>query len=154
MKADLQVRLSRIGNIAGVKESSGDMQQIAAVIEDASPGFRVWSGNDEDTFAVVTLGGFGVISVASHLVGRQIAAMIAHIAEGRTAEAAGLHRRLLPLIDALFVMTNPIPVKYALNQFGFECGPLRLPLCEPDEASAERIMAVVRAQTIDLPLPV
>jgi 4-hydroxy-tetrahydrodipicolinate synthase len=130
------------------------MRQIAAIIGDARPGFRVWSGNDEDTFAVVTLGGWGVISVASHLVGRQIAAMIAHIAEGRTAEAAALHRRLLPLIDALFVMTNPIPVKYALGQVGFECGPLRLPMIEPDEASADRIMAAVRAQTIDLPLPV
>jgi 4-hydroxy-tetrahydrodipicolinate synthase len=154
MKADLQVRLSRIGNIAGVKESSGDMKQIAAVIEDARPDFRVWSGNDEDTFGIVMLGGWGVISVASHIVGRQIAMMIGHAAQGRMAEAAALHRRLLPLIDALFVMTNPIPVKYALNQAGFECGPLRLPLCEPDQASAERIMAEVRRHTIDLPLPV
>jgi 4-hydroxy-tetrahydrodipicolinate synthase len=154
MKADLQVRLSRIGNIAGVKESSGDMRQIAAVIEDARPDFRVWSGNDEDTFGIVMLGGWGVISVASHIVGRQIAMMIGHAAQGRMAEAAALHRRLLPLIDALFVMTNPIPVKYALNQAGFECGPLRLPLCEPDQASAERIMAEVRRHTIDLPLPV
>jgi 4-hydroxy-tetrahydrodipicolinate synthase len=60
----------------------------------------------------------------------------------------------LPLIDALFCVTNPIPLKYALNQIGFECGPLRLPLCEPDDASAARIMAEVRRHTIDLPLPV
>jgi 4-hydroxy-tetrahydrodipicolinate synthase len=152
--ADTQVRLSRIANIAGVKESSGDMKQIARIIEDARPDFRIWSGNDEDTFSVMSLGGWGVISVASHLAGRQIRAMIDAVAGGRIDEAAAMHRRLLPLIDALFVVTNPIPVKYALNQLGFPAGPLRLPMCEPDEASAERIMSEVRRHTIDLPLPV
>jgi 4-hydroxy-tetrahydrodipicolinate synthase len=154
MGAGTQVRLSRTGNVAGVKEASGDLGQIARIIEEAAPGFRVWSGNDEDTFAVVALGGYGVISVATHLVGRQIAAMVRHAAEGRTAEAAAIHRRLLPLIDALFCVTNPIPVKYALNQLGFEAGPFRLPLCDPDEASAQRIMSEVRRHTIDLPLAV
>ena len=70
---------------------------------------------------------------------------------GRTAEAASAHRRLLPLIDALFLVTNPIPVKHAMNALGFPAGPLRLPLCEPDDATAERIVAEVRRQTIDLP---
>ena len=154
MTAETQLRLSRIGNIAGVKEASGDMAQIARIIEDAPPQFRVWSGNDEDTFAIVSLGGYGVISVISHVVGRQIAAMIAHLVAGRVAEAAALHRRLLPLNDALFCLTNPIPVKYALNQLGFEAGPFRLPLCDPDEASAQRIVAELRRHTIDLPLPV
>jgi 4-hydroxy-tetrahydrodipicolinate synthase len=154
MSAELQVRLSRIGNIAGVKEASGDLKQIARVIEDAAPGFRVWAGNDEDAFGVVALGGWGVISVASHLVGRQLAAMVRHAADGRTDEAAALHRRLLPLIDALFCVTNPIPLKYALNQLGFEVGPFRLPLCDPDEAPARRIAAELRRHTIDLPLPV
>jgi 4-hydroxy-tetrahydrodipicolinate synthase len=154
MGAELQLRLARIGNIAGVKESSGDMKQIAAVLEDARPGFRVWSGNDEDVFAIVTMGGWGVISVASHLVGRQIAGMIRDIVDGRTDAAASMHRRLLPLIDALFCVTNPIPVKYALNHLGFEAGPLRLPMCEPDEAAAARIAGELRRHTIDLPLPV
>jgi len=154
MTAETQLRLARIGNIAGVKEASGDMAQIARIIEDAPPQFRVWSGNDEDTFAIVSLGGYGVISVLSHVVGRQIAAMIAHLVAGRVAEAAALHRRLLPLNDALFCLTNPIPVKYALNQLGFEAGPFRLPLCDPDEASAQRIVAELRRHTIDLPLPV
>ena len=154
MTAETLLRLSRIGNIAGVKEASGDMAQIARIIEDAPPQFRVWSGNDEDTFAIVSLGGYGVISVISHVVGRQIAAMIAHLVAGRVAEAAALHRRLLPLNDALFCLTNPIPVKYALNQLGFEAGPFRLPLCDPDEASAQRIVAELRRHTIDLPLPV
>jgi 4-hydroxy-tetrahydrodipicolinate synthase len=154
MGAPLQVRLSRIGNITGVKEASGDMAQIAAIVEEASPGYRIWAGNDEDTFAILTLGGYGVISVASHLVGRQIASMIGDAVEGRTAAAAAAHRRLLPLLDALFCVVNPIPVKHALNLIGFEAGPWRLPLCEPDEASAERIAGELRRHTIDLPLPV
>jgi 4-hydroxy-tetrahydrodipicolinate synthase len=153
MGVDLQVRLSRIGNIIGIKESSGDFGQIAQVIEQA-PGFVVWSGNDEDTFPIMALGGYGVISVISHLVGRQLATMIAHAAAGRTSDAAAIHRKLLPLIDALFCVTNPIPVKYALNQIGANVGPFRLPMCDPDEASAQRIMAAVRASTIDLPLAV
>jgi 4-hydroxy-tetrahydrodipicolinate synthase len=154
MGVDLQVRLSRIANIAGVKESSGDMKQIARIIEDARPGFRIWSGNDEDLFGIVSMGGWGIISVASHLVGRQLATMIRDAVEGRTDAAAAMHRRLLPLIDALFCVTNPIPVKYALNHLGFDVGPLRLPMCEPDEASAERIAGELRRHTIDLPLPV
>jgi len=154
MTADTQVRLSREGNILGVKESSANMAQIAAIIEDASPSFHIWSGNDEDTFGVMALGGYGVISVASHLVGRQLSELVRAMAAGETARAAAMHRRLLPLIDALFIVTNPIPVKYALSRLGFECGPFRLPMCDPDDATAARIMAEVRRHTIDLPLPV
>ena len=154
MTVETQVRLSRIGNVIGVKESSGNMAQIARIVEETGPGFRIWSGNDEDTFNVVALGGYGVISVASHLVGRQVAAMVAHLAAGRTADAAAIHRRLLPLIDALFCVTSPIPVKHALNQIGFAVGGYRLPLCEPDDASAARITAELQRHKIDLPLPV
>jgi 4-hydroxy-tetrahydrodipicolinate synthase len=154
MTAETQVRVSRVPNIVGVKEASGDMGQIARIIEDAAPGFRIWSGNDEDTFAVMALGGYGVISVASHLVGRQLATMVRHLVEGRTDDAASIHRRLLPLIDALFCQTNPIPLKHALNSVGFSVGGYRLPMCEPDDASAARIDAELRRHTIDLPLPV
>ncbi len=154
MTAETQVRLSRIGNIVGVKESSADMAQIARIIEEAAPDFKIWSGNDEDTFNIIALGGYGVISVATHLVGRQVAEMVAHQVAGRIAEAAAIHRRLLPLLDALFCVINPIPVKYALNQLGFEVGGYRLPLCEPDEASAARIAGELRRHKIDLPIPV
>lgn len=154
MTADTQIRVSGVPNIAGVKEASGDLVQIARIIEGAGPGYRVWSGNDEDTFAVVALGGYGVISVASHLAGRRIAAMLRDLAAGRHDEAAAIHRALLPLFDALFCMTNPVPLKYALNRIGFPAGPLRLPLCDPDDATGERILAEVRRHPIDLPLPV
>jgi 4-hydroxy-tetrahydrodipicolinate synthase len=152
--AETLVRLSRIDRIAGVKESNGDMKHVARVIDDARPGFRIWSGNDEDTFGIVTLGGWGVISVISHLAGRRVAALVSAAAEGRVETAAALHRGLLPLVDALFCLTNPIPVKHALNAAGFTVGGYRLPLCEPDDASAERIEAELRRQTLDLPLPV
>ncbi len=92
-----------------------------------------------------------MISVASHLVGAQIARMVEAQLAGRTADAASIHRRLLPLINALFCVTSPIPLKHAMNALGFAAGPLRLPLCEPDDATGERIMSEVRRHTIDLP---
>ncbi len=154
MTAETTIRLSRVENIAGVKEASGDFEQIARIIEGAADGFRVWSGNDADTLPVLGIGGYGVISVISHVVGRQIRSMIDDAVAGRLPEAARAHRRLLPLVDALFLVTNPIPVKYALGQLGFPVGGLRLPLCGPDDSTAERIMAEVRRHTIDLPVPV
>jgi len=154
MTAATQLRVAREGNVIGVKEASGDLAQVARVIEDAPAGFRVWSGNDEDTFAIVNLGGYGVISVITHLAGRQVARMVQAQTDGRIEDAAAVHRRLLPLIDALFCVTNPIPLKYALNQIGFPAGPPRLPLCEPDGETAARIMAEVRRHAIDLPMAV
>lgn len=154
MTADTMVRCSQIDNMAGVKEASGDFEQIGAVISGARKGFRVWSGNDEDTLSTLELGGYGVISVISHLVGRQVKSMIDDAVAGRLERAHATHERLLPLIDALFCVSNPIPVKYALNQLGFNAGGYRLPLCEPDDESAARIMAEVRRHQIDLPVAV
>jgi 4-hydroxy-tetrahydrodipicolinate synthase len=154
MTVETQLRVAREGNVIGVKEASGDMAQIARIIEDAPSGFRVWSGNDEDTFNVMALGGYGVISVASHLVGRQLKRMVDDLAAGRMEDAASIHRRLLPLIDALFCETNPIPLKHALNRVGFDVGGYRLPMCEPSEANAARVNGELRRHTIDLPLPV
>jgi 4-hydroxy-tetrahydrodipicolinate synthase len=154
MTAETAVRLSAIDNVAGTKEASGDLGQIAAIIEGASEGFRVWSGADEDTFSILTLGGYGAISVISHLVGRRLRAMMEDAVGGRTEEAARVHRTLLPLIDAMFLVANPIPVKHALSEVGFPVGGLRLPLCEPDKATGEKITAEVRRHRIDLPVPV
>ena len=154
MTADTTVRLSAIENVAGIKEGSGDLEQIGRIIDGAADGFRVWSGGDEDTLAVVERGGYGVVSVVSHLVGRQLHGIIDDALTGRSEEAARTSERLLPLIDALFLVSSPIPVKYALAQLGFPVGGLRLPLCEPDPASAERIMAEVRRHQIDLAVAV
>lgn len=152
MTAETTVRLLAVDNIVGVKEASGDLGQIARIIEGAAEGRRVWSGADEDTLPILAVGGYGAISVVSHLVGRQLRGMFEDFLAGRGEEAARTHRRLLPLVEAMFLTSNPIPVKYALGQLGFPVGGLRLPLCEPDEATGKRIMAEVRRHQIDLPV--
>lgn len=151
--ADTVIRLSQIDNIIGIKEASGNLAQVAKIIQGAKEGFLVWSGNDGDTFSILALGGYGVIGVASHLVGIQTKVMIEKAISGRTQEAASIHRNLLSLIDALFVVPNPMPIKYALNYVGFPVGKPRLPLIEPDEKSANIIQATLKNYKIDLPTP-
>jgi 4-hydroxy-tetrahydrodipicolinate synthase len=150
--ADTMIKLSQIGNIVGIKEASGNLGQIANIIQGASGDFLVYSGNDSDTFPILALGGYGVISVASHVVGIQMKNMMEKFLDGEIQEAASIHRHLLPLINALFVVSNPVPVKYALNYLGFPVGKPRLPLTEPDEKSAELIRATLKDYKIDLPL--
>jgi 4-hydroxy-tetrahydrodipicolinate synthase len=152
LAADTVIRLSQVDNIVGIKEASANMEQVAKIIDGAGQDFLVWSGNDGDTFHIMALGGYGVISVASHLVGAQIKEMIGKCLSGEVEAAAQLHRRLLPLIDALFVVSNPIPIKYALNYLGFPVGKPRLPLTKPDEKSAAVIRDALKNYSIDLPL--
>jgi len=152
LSADTVIKLSQIDNIIGVKEASGNLEQISMIINNTRDDFLVWSGNDSDTLPILAIGGYGVISVASHLVGNQIKGMIDSFTSGKTDEAANIHRRLLPLINALFVVSNPIPVKYALNYVGFNVGKPRLPLTEPDEKSAAFIRDTLKNYHIDLPV--
>jgi len=152
LSAETIIKLSHIDNIIGVKEASGNLDQISKIINDAKEGFLVWSGNDSDTLPILALGGYGVISVASHLVGNQIRGMIDSIISGKVDEAASTHRRLLPLVNALFIVSNPIPIKYALNYIGFNVGKPRLPLTELDEKSAAVIRDTLKNYKIDLPL--
>ena len=153
MEAATTIRLSEIENIVGVKEASGNLDQITKVIQGVGPDFRVWSGNDSDTLPILALGGYGVVSVASHLCGLQVKSMIDLFLSGETAHAAAIHARLLPLVNALFIMANPIPVKYLLNQVGFSVGAPRLPLVEPDEKTAAQLREAVAGHRIDLPVP-
>ncbi len=152
LSVDTVVALSQIDNIIGVKEASGNLDQIASIIEQTGEDFVVYSGNDSDTLPIMALGGYGVISVASHLVGRQMQEMIGSILEGRLDKAAQIHRSLLPLFSAMSVLSNPIPVKYALNHVGFNVGSVRLPLVPPDRESAAIIERALRDTRIDLPL--
>jgi 4-hydroxy-tetrahydrodipicolinate synthase len=148
--AETMLRLAHVPNIIGVKEASGDLRQIARIIEDAPDYFHVWSGDDEMTLPILGVGGYGVIAVASHLAGTQMRDMIeAHFA-GDPDKASRLHRRLLPLFSAIMSQGNPMGIKYALNQLGFPVGPFRLPLVEPDPDAADRIMAEVRRHHVDL----
>lgn len=153
LAADTVIKLSKVDNIVGVKEASGNFRQIAEIMRGTKDDFLVYSGNDGDTLLLLALGGYGVVSVASHLVGVQIRDMMDKFLEGKTREAASIHRYLLPLIDSLFVVANPIPLKFALNYLGFPVGKPRLPLVEPDEKSAEIIRATLKDYKIDLPIP-
>jgi 4-hydroxy-tetrahydrodipicolinate synthase len=152
MTHETTIRLSHIDNIVGVKEAGSDMDQIARIIDGAKAGFRVWSGNDNETFYIVGMGGYGVVSVASHLVGKQIKQMIGLLLEGDVERAAAEHRRLLPLFKVLFVVSNPIPVKHSLNQVGFRVGNPRLPLVPADARSAAQINEVLARYEIDVPV--
>jgi len=152
LAADTLIKLSQIDNIVGVKEASGNLGQIAEIIQGTSADFLVYSGNDSDTFPILALGGYGVISVASHLIGIQIKDMIEKFLNGKPQEAARIHRYLLPLVNVLFIVPNPMPVKWALNYVGFPVGKPRLPLVEPDEKSADLIKATLKNYKIDLPI--
>jgi 4-hydroxy-tetrahydrodipicolinate synthase len=143
-------RLSQFKNIIGVKEASGKMDLAAQTISNAEEGFYVWSGNDNDTFAIMAMGGYGVIGVTTHLTGRQYKRMIELILSDKIKEAAEIHRRLVPLVNAMFSVPSPAPIKFALNYLGFKVGKPRLPLVPPTEKEAEKIIAELKRQTIDL----
>ncbi len=150
MTLETIVRLSQIDNIIGVKEASGDMGLVAQTLDNTAKDFLIWSGNDNDTFHIMALGGYGTIGVATHLVGKQTKKMMDYILSGKIAEAAAIHRHLLPLIDSLFIESNPAPIKYALNHLGFNVGKPRLPLVEPSEKTAAIIRETLKKYQIDL----
>ena len=146
-------RLSKLPNLIGIKESSGDIDQIAAIIDVVpSEEFRVWSGNDHDTIEVMRRGGYGLVSIASHLVGLEIKELIELCIDRKQSEAQASHDRLMPLFRDLFVLSNPIPVKYLLNHIGFEVGGYRLPLTAPDEKTRTLLEETLKQYTINLPL--
>ena len=152
MDAETTLRLAEIDNIVGVKEASSDYSQITNIIDKAPDGFEVWSGNDDETFPIMCVGGYGVVSVASNLYGSQIKTMMGLILEGNIESAASAHKQLLPIFKALFWVTNPIPVKYAVNRAGFNAGKNRLPLCDPDQDFIAKFDEVMDRFQVDLPI--
>ncbi len=152
MTAATTLELAQLPNVCGIKEASGDLAQIAAIIDGAPAGFQVWSGNDGDTLPVLALGGYGVVSVAGHLVGRQIRELISACVAGSNETAASIHHTLTPLIEALFCESNPTPLKFALNEVGFTVGDPRLPLLPATESARATVRAALDAAQIDLPV--
>jgi 4-hydroxy-tetrahydrodipicolinate synthase len=121
----------RHANVAGIKESSGDVNQFTAILRDLPrEDVTFWSGDDYIFLPSLALGGYGLISVAGHLASRELRAMADAFDAGDVDTAAHIHRDLSPLIAALFATTNPIPVKWAMGTYGFDVGPCRLPLGE------------------------
>jgi 4-hydroxy-tetrahydrodipicolinate synthase len=152
MTAETTIKLSQISNIIGIKEASANFDLIARIIDGTRKDFMVYSGNDSDILPVMALGGYGVISVASHLVGKQVKALIEYFLSGQVKEAAQAHAKLLPLVNALFIIANPMPVKYALNYLGFPVGQPRLPLTELDDKSKVLVQETLQRYKIDLPI--
>lgn len=133
--------LSQIPNIVGVKEASGDLTKTAETLRICQPGFSVWSGNDDQAVAAMSLGSAGIISVVSNLLPEKVQAMSLAALDGDFDTAAALQLELLPLIRALFREVNPIPVKAAMQIIGFDCGACRLPLTPPDEKTIQELKA-------------
>ena len=141
-------RLAQIPNIVAIKEACGSLDQITDVavrLRRARPDFAVYSGDDSLTLPVLSVGGAGVVSVASHLTGRQIQAMIRDYLEGRVEQAAERNAKLHGFFKSLFITTNPVPIKAALRLAGWDCGGVRLPLVDANESEIARIRAAMDA---------
>ncbi|ADU30489.1 4-hydroxy-tetrahydrodipicolinate synthase [Evansella cellulosilytica] len=122
------IKLSNIDNIVAVKEASGDINAIAAIAEKTYDSFYVYCGDDSLTLPTLSVGGHGVVSVASHILGSEMKEMIDAHETGNALLAKQLHQELLPMMHALFIAPNPTPVKAALEMFGINAGSVRMPL--------------------------
>ncbi|MBI51685.1 MAG: 4-hydroxy-tetrahydrodipicolinate synthase [Chloroflexi bacterium] len=140
MSAETTIKLSQLDNIIGIKEASSDMDQIAKIINSTDADFLVWSGNDADIISVMAMGGDGVVSVASHIVGNELKSIINFIVKGDINSANNLNSQLLDLYDVLFLESNPMPIKWALNHLGFDAGKPRLPLIEPNQNTRKKLV--------------
>jgi len=136
-------KLSQIPNIVGVKEASGSILQMSEVIRLCGPNFDVLSGDDQMTFPLMALGGKGVISVVTNIVPDRMSALVKHMLEGRIEQARTLHFQLYELCQAMFIETNPIPVKAALGLMGKIDSEYRLPLCPLSESNLAKLKGVL-----------
>ncbi len=134
-----------VKNIVGIKEASGNISQIAKTKQLAGDALDIYSGDDDQTIAICSLGGLGVISVLANVAPRFTHDMVQAYLDGEREKAAQMQLDSLPLISALFCEVNPIPVKSALNFLGYEVGPLRMPLCEMEEAHVELLKKELEA---------
>ena len=133
-------------NITSIKEATGDIkitQQIRELLPNND--FMIYSGDDALTLDVIQNGGVGVISVSSHIVGKEMQKMITLFKEGKVKEARAIELSIVPILKAMFITTNPIPVKYAMKQLGFSTGPLLLPLCDPSVEETQIIDAAIES---------
>ncbi len=137
-------RLIACKNIVGVKEASGSLEQMARIVQLCGDRLTLISGDDALTLPVLAIGGTGVISVVANILPRPVAQLVRAFERGRFAEARALHYRLLPITKALFLETNPIPVKTAMGLMGLLEPGVRLPLCPMSPANQEKLTTVLR----------
>ncbi|MEK6665889.1 MAG: 4-hydroxy-tetrahydrodipicolinate synthase [candidate division NC10 bacterium] len=144
VETDTLARLAKIPNIVGVKEASGSLDQMTQVILACGPDFTVLSGDDNLTLPLMAVGGRGVVSVVANIVPRETAEMTHAALEGDWKRARDLFHRLFPLCRAMFIETNPIPVKEAMAMLGMIAPEFRLPLCRLADANRERLKTVLQ----------
>jgi 4-hydroxy-tetrahydrodipicolinate synthase len=135
---------SDVRNIVAVKDATADFQTATRIIKESPPDFELYSGDDWATLPFVCLGGVGVVSVASHLVGERMREMIELACTGDVPAARKIHEDLMPLFKGLFITSNPIPVKAALEIAGRPAGPLRLPLVAATSEERARVERAMR----------
>jgi 4-hydroxy-tetrahydrodipicolinate synthase len=143
MSVETVVRLSEISNIVAIKEASGDLDAMTQIISHTPSHFTLYSGDDSLTLPVLAIGGTGVVSVASHIIGNEMQDMIKTFKNGNVTHAASIHRSLLPIMKALFAAPNPSPVKAALNMTGVNVGDVRLPMLPlnyEEERALQRVL--------------
>ena len=144
VETDTLARLAKIPNIVGVKEASGSLDQMTQVILACGPDFSVLSGDDNLTLPLMAVGGRGVVSVVANIVPRETAEMTHAALEGDWKRARDLFHRLFPLCRAMFIETNPIPVKEAMAMLGMIAPEFRLPLCRMADANRERLKTILQ----------
>ncbi len=142
---ELVRRLAEIDNIVGIKEASGNLKQISEIIRTTPDSFVLLSGDDFLTLPILCLGGKGVISVAANVAPHLMKELYEAFVDGNIAKAAEVHHRLTPLFDVLFIDTNPIPVKKALELMGLAAGKPRLPLVELSEEKTQKVKEVLKS---------
>jgi 4-hydroxy-tetrahydrodipicolinate synthase len=140
--------LSKHPRINGTKEASGNMGLIASTIARCGDDLHVWSGNDEEILPIMSMGGMGVISVAANIIPDKISKICELFLKGNAAESRELFLKYVPLMDALFMDVNPIPIKTAMNLMGKNAGNLRMPLCDMSDAQSEKLKAMMTAAGI------
>ncbi|RMF66395.1 MAG: 4-hydroxy-tetrahydrodipicolinate synthase [Cyanobacteria bacterium J069] len=150
LSAETVIRLAELPNVVAVKEASGNLEQVSQIRRSTPTTFGIYAGDDSLTLPILSIGGQGVVSVASHLVGIHLQEMIQAYEQGQVQRAMQIHLRLFPLFKALFVTTNPIPVKAALRLQGWSVGSARLPLVD-SMADIESLLCQVMADLHLLP---
>lgn len=141
-------KLSKLGNIVALKEANGDLVQLSQTMKRVPQDFKIYSGDDIMLLPAMSVGAYGIVSVCSHIVGKEIEEMINAFVDGDVIRAKNIHLKLLNIFKKLFLITNPIPVKAALNILGEDVGGVRLPLT----AAREYVLDEVRGELKNLGL--
>lgn len=144
MSVETIVRLSQVNNVVSIKDASGDLDSMAEIISQTTNDFTLYSGDDGLALPVLSIGGSGVISVSSHIIGSEIQQMVQNFKNGNVQDAAAIHRTLLPVMNALFAQPSPSPVKEALNMKGISVGDVRLPMIPLNDDEKKELQRVLQ----------